>query len=307
MVSDRSGRAGWPAALTIVFALASFLLASCGSASQVPGARAESVHGFQANSVYLRTTDGRLRSYLLYVPPGAATGRPLVLVFHGAGATADQAAQETDFLQAANQEGFIVAFLQGFEDTWNEGAGHTPARVAGVNDVAFTAGVLNQIEGRYSVDRSRIAAAGFSNGALLSELLGCRLAARLTLVAPVEGPLPVSVSPSCRPARAISVLEVHGTADEAIPYGGGHFVGSGGGTTVLSAPASAARWGSLDGCRTQGQAAESAHAAVLTTYSACHAHVLVELRSIQGGGHGWPDEVGVLVANFLHEHPRAPA
>ena len=295
-------------ALALIGLSAAILLAGCGSSTQsdaTPSAIPQA-HGFNGTRYTLRTAGGRVRSYIVFAPASAAGQRPLVLVFHGAGGTAEQTAQETDFVPVAAQDGLVVAFLQGYEDTWNEGAGHTPAEVAHVNDVEFAADAISQIESHYSIDPSRVAAAGFSNGALLTELLGCRLADRLTLVAPVAGQLPVSVSPTCRPSRPISVLELHGTADTAIPYAGGRFIGIGGGTTVLSAPASAARWASLDGCSRSRQTVEKAQATVLKTYSACRNGVLVQLRSLQGVGHGWPEDIGVLVAAFLREHPHSP-
>ncbi|HEY3960423.1 MAG TPA: PHB depolymerase family esterase [Solirubrobacteraceae bacterium] len=305
MAIDLIGRCKW-LLLTTICLLATFLFTACGSATQLTQPTTQTVLGFQTSNFTVTTADGRVRSYIVYAPPGNAK-RPLVLVFHGAEDTAESTVQETDFLQAADQSGFVVAFLQGYEKTWNEGAGHTPAEVAHVNDVEFTSDALTQIEQHYSIDRTRIAAAGLSNGALLTELLGCRLAERLTLIAPVAGQLPASVSPTCRPPRPISVLEMHGTADQTIPYAGGPFVGIGGGTTVLSAPASAARWASLDGCSSSRRTLDTALATVLTTYSACHKRVVVELRSLQGAGHAWPADVGVLVAEFLHQHPGAPA
>jgi polyhydroxybutyrate depolymerase len=306
--------------------LASFLFAGCGSAtkstastahspastaaashSQPTATKAQTIDGYQAIDATVSTATGGTRSYIVFPPPSGAKQSPLVLVYHGALATAEGTVQETDFVQLAQKDGYVVAFLQGYGDTWNEGAGNTPAHAAGVNDVEFTSAVLSQIESRYSIDRTRVAAAGFSNGALLADLLGCQLAGKLTLIAPVAGPLPVSVSPTCRPARPISVLAFHGTADQSIPYGGGHFEGIGGGTTVLSAPESAARWAALDHCSHSRQSTESALATVLTTYSLCRQHVVVQLRSLQGAGHGWPSDVGVLVAEFLHQHPRAVA
>jgi polyhydroxybutyrate depolymerase len=305
-------------ALTLICVLTAALCTGCGSSSQASSTRvqpvlgpfAQPVPGFHASRVTFKVADGLERDYLLYLPPGGAKRSPLVLVFHGAGSTAEQAARETDFVPVAAEDGFVVAFLQGYMDTWNEGAGNTPAHAAHVNDVEFTSAVLEQIERRYSIDRTRVAAAGFSNGALLTELLGCRLAGSLTLVSPLAGPLPVSVSPGCRPARPLSVLEMHGTDDQAIPYTGGRFHGIGGGTTVLSAPASAARWAALDHCGQERQKTEAAPAApqptVLATYSGCAEHVLVQLRTLEGAGHGWPADVGALIAVFLREHPRAP-
>jgi polyhydroxybutyrate depolymerase len=301
MVSDlRRLSRSWALAVASVGLAAS--LGGCGSAaaqSPPPAARTTAV------PFTLQTPDGRTRTYLLYSAGPTSRPRPLILVFHGALDTAQNTIQETDFEQAADRRGLLVAFMQGYLNTWNEGAGHTPEEVAGIDDVTYTTGVLNQIERRYRVDRTRIAAAGFSNGALMSELLGCRIASRLTLVVPVAGPLPVSVSPGCRPARPISVLEIHGTADQSIPYGGGPFAGVGGGTTVLSAPASAARWAALDGCAATPQTSGAGTAIVLTTYSRCRKHVTVALRAIQGGAHSWTAGIGGTVAGFLARHAAA--
>jgi polyhydroxybutyrate depolymerase len=244
---------------------------------------------------------GHLRTYLLYVPPGDSTTHrlALVLVYHGALDTAIETTTETNLLTIAKQRhNMILAFMQGYDDTWNEGAGHTPAHQAGINDVAFTATVLSRIESNYDVDLRRVAATGLSNGALLTELLGCRLAADLTLIAPVEGQLPVSVSSDCRPSTPISVFEVHGTDDQSIPYGGGPFVGVGGGTTVLSAPASAARWAGLDRCAGDGQQSQTGND-VLTTYTGCREGVTVTLDSVQGGQHDWPDNFGQTLVDVL--------
>jgi polyhydroxybutyrate depolymerase len=279
---------------------AALFFAGCGAATTVASAvpSISAVPHTIASSVRV---GGRVRSYLIYAP-STRSPRPLVLVYHGALDTAAETAQQTDLLQVARQRGLIVAFLQGYDDTWNEGAGHTPAERAHVDDVAFTRAVLHQIESRHRVDRSRIAATGLSNGALLTEFLGCRLAADLTLIAPVEGELPVSVSSGCRPQRPISVFEVHGTADHTIPYTGGPFAGVGGGTTVLSAHASAARWASLDGCGSRPRGSSSG-VSVLAAYSGCRGGVSVTLDSITGGGHVWLADIGVVLANFLAKHP----
>ncbi|RNI17262.1 alpha/beta hydrolase family esterase [Flexivirga caeni] len=248
--------------------------------------------------------DGHVRTLILHTPPQAARGTalPLVLVYHGALATASGTESSTDFDRIANAHGFLVAFLQGYQDTWNEGAGHTPAERAGINDVAFTKAALAVIERTSNVDRSRVVATGFSNGALLTDLLGCRLAGVLRAIVPVSGPLPVTVSASCAPAAPISVLEVHGTNDTAIPYDGGHFVGVGGGTTVLSAPAAVARWASLDGCRSVPNSTAAQPGVRITTYSGCRDDVSVSLRTLVGGGHSWPADIGTLVDDLPMMH-----
>lgn len=271
------------------------------STSSSPSDAARSGAGLSPGEHTIRLrVGGRERSLILHVPPRLATGTvPLVLVFHGAEDTAAATVGETDFERIADDDGSLVAFLQGYADTWNEGAGHTPAERAGVNDVAFTAAALDRIESLEPVDRDRIAAIGFSNGALLTELLGCRLASRLTEIVPVSGPLPVSVSASCAPARPVSVLEIHGTADTGIPYNGGPFPGVGGGTTVLSAPASVARWAKLDGCAAHASTTSPSASVRIASYGGCRAGVRVSLRTLVGAGHSWPPDIGQLVAASL--------
>ena len=256
-----------------------------------------------SRSFTVRTLDGRTRSFIVFGSRNASGKRPLVLVYHGAGDTAAGTEASTDFAFTAKQHGLVVAFMQGYANTWNEGAGNTPAHAAGVDDVQYTEAVIGRIEQSYSIDTTRIAATGFSNGALLTQLLGCRLATRVVAIIPVEGQIPASISAGCRPRLPISVLEVHGTDDTTIPYAGGHFVGVGGGTTVLSAVASAARWAALDRCaHSQKTRAGSIRQ---TTYSRCRSGVVVDLHTIVGGRHRWPTGIGLLVADFLHYNPRA--
>jgi len=279
---------------------------SIGSRSEVHG-----VHAVQQSSKRVLTAGdhtltivvgNRKRTLILHVPPARqAAHRGLILVFHGALATAASTAAATDFEQVSDRKGELVAFLQGYANTWNEGTGNTPARQAHVNDVAFVNAALTKLESMVAIDRNRIAAVGLSNGALLVEDLGCHLAQRLALIVPVEGELPVSFSSTCTPVRPVSVFEIHGTADALIPYNGGPFVGVGGGTIVeLSAPASAARWAALDGCSPNGTASSPSSDLRVTSYSACRSGVSVTLHTIVGGVHEWPVDVGALTTQALY-------
>ena len=246
---------------------------------------------------------GRTRTYLLYVPPGDTSAHPLplVLVFHGAGDTAAHTVDETDLPNIARQDrSMILVFPQGHDNSWNEGTGGTPAAQARVDDVRFVAAILRRVERGYAVDRHRVIATGFSNGALLTEDLGCTLSRQLTMIAPVEGQLPQAISSRCHPPLPVTVFEVHGTADTTIPYGGGGFTGVGGtpGPTVLSAPESAQRWATLDGC--PGQAASrTSDSVTFATYGGCEDHVTVTLATVHGGQHQWPSGYGPTLAGAI--------
>jgi polyhydroxybutyrate depolymerase len=133
------------------------------------------------------------------------------------------------------------------------------------------------------------------------EDLGCHLASRISLIVPVEGQLSTVQSASCTPARPVSVHEIHGTADTSIPYDGGYFSTSIGEDTVLSAPNSVARWAQLDGC-TAGPVTSTTNSTIsLSTYSKCQDGVSVTLRTIVGGTHAWPPDIGQLVVQELSQ------
>lgn len=276
---------------------------SSSAATSVSVPRASSSAGPDGTRIFTITSEGHRRTFVVYAPTGGKGPHPLVLVYHGVDDTAVHTLAETDFASVAGADDQIVVYPQGYDNSWNEGAGNTPAHAAGFNDVVFTQQIVRYMEAHYAIDRHRIAAAGISNGALLTELLGCRIASQITEIVPIEGQLPVSVSPGCRPSRPITVLEVHGTADTAIPYGGGHFNGVGGGTTVLSAPASARRWATLDGCRMGTPSSQTSGDSTFTTYSSCSRGVTVTLDTIHGGQHVWPANIGVLVGDSLRAHP----
>src|SRR5262249_2643896 len=61
------------------------------------------------------SSGGIERRYLLHIPTGydGSKSLPLVLIFHGGGGTAEAMAHSTQMNAKADQEGFIVAYLQG--------------------------------------------------------------------------------------------------------------------------------------------------------------------------------------------------
>jgi polyhydroxybutyrate depolymerase len=295
------------------------LLAACGAAGPPASAVAsnspphlkahKTAHVSAAGTGGLQTVNLKLgnlkRYYLLYVPPGdtAKHPLPLVLAYSGVDDSAINTATLTGLLSEAEQQhNMIVAFPEGYDESWNDDAGNPPAEAAGVNDVAFTSTMLRRIETNYHVDMKHVVATGFSNGAILAELLGCRLASNLTLIAPVEGQLAPRFSNGCKPAMPISVYEIHATGDQTIPYSGGEFAGAGGPVVVLSAPASAKRWAAIDGC---GAAASSSRVGgtILTEYKGCRDSVTVTLASIQGGSHEWPPGFAATLSSVITALP----
>src|SRR4029077_2578471 len=102
----------------------------------------------------------------------------------------------------------------------------------------------------------------------------------------------------CRPTRPVSVLVIHGTADQNLPYDGGE-----GGKAVARHAARSVRfavdfWRSRDRCA-DSATTERAGAVTRERFDSCAANSAVELVTIEGGGHSWPG--GARLARFLDE------
>jgi polyhydroxybutyrate depolymerase len=237
---------------------------------------------------------GRTRTYLVHRPSAARAGSPVLLVFHGGGGTAAGMARITHLNQIADRHAFVVVYPQGVENSWAGGLGGTPADQAGVDDVGFVRALIDQLARSDRVDTTRVFATGLSSGGFMAHRLGCDLSDRIAGIAPVAATLPSAVAPICAPPHPMPVLEMHGTLDPLVPFGGGHVRGRGpGGRQALSAPDTTAHWAHVNGCPSPPHTATLPSTAPdqtqirTDTYGPCPAGSVV-LFTIEGGGHTWP-------------------
>lgn len=131
--------------------------ATAGSLNARPGERAPTAAP-AAGGEYRLNLGGR-RDAVLYVPGqyDPADPLPLVIVFHGAGASGGQGIELMRV--AADRHGLLVLAPDSRSDSWDLiRGGFGP-------DVQFLDQALGQLFDSYSVDRTRVAVAGFSDGA----------------------------------------------------------------------------------------------------------------------------------------------
>ncbi|TSC77494.1 MAG: polyhydroxybutyrate depolymerase [Parcubacteria group bacterium Gr01-1014_33] len=241
--------------------------------------------------------DGRTRTYLLHVPSGytGTVPLPLILAFHGYGGNGERMADVTQLSPFADTEHFIVVYPDGFEKSWNHGDGNRPAVAANIADAKFVRTLIGELEKKLAIDKEKIFAAGFSNGALMTQRLGCELADVLAGIAPVSGSLPQTLASSCKPAKPISFHLIYGIVDPLSPYNGGALKSDGG--SVLSAKDTLAFWAGVNGCSAPKDeilplAVNDGTAVIQTTYQCEKADTV--LYAIEGGGHAWPPHEGAF-------------
>ena len=208
-----------------------------------------------------------------------------MLVLHGGANSVEDTVKITRFDREAAAGDFIVAYPEGTRREWNAGTccGSAPSR--NPDDVGYLTRVLDQVEADYSIDKTRVFVAGVSNGAMMAYRFACERAGRVTAVGSVAG---AGVVDGCQPSRPVSVLEIHGTEDQLIPYEGGKpsAVEAQNAPPYTSTPVMVRRWAEIDRCPSPSPAKVTGPVKT-ETWTGCANGSAVSLVSGQGGGHIW--------------------
>lgn len=263
-------------------------------------------------------SSGGERTYLLDLPEDYDGTRPVPLVvdFHGFGSNAEQQAAYSGLAEAGAGRGYAVATPQGLGSParW----AFLPPAAGGVDDVAFSADLLDHLEATLCVDDDRVYTAGMSNGGAMSARLACALGDRLAAAAMVTANF---YSPDCAREAPIPVISFHGTADPIVPYEGGPIASvaaaAANGLPVPPEETTMQDWANHSGCDAGPVEDEPADGVRRLSWEGCDAGSDVVLYAIEGGGHTWPGAVDVdplgsttheisateLILDFFDAHP----
>jgi len=263
--------------------------------------------------------DGPLagRPFDVFVPTtyDGTSDVPLVVMLHGY--TASGALQESYFgvQPLAEELGFLYVHPDGTADPrgnrfWNATDACCNLAGADVDDVAYLSALVAEVQRRYRVDPKRIFFVGHSNGGFMSYRMACERPDLIAAIASLAGAT-FAEAGVCHPSEPVSVLQVHGTADNVIPYDGGAIRDN----AFPSAATSVGTWAGYDGCT--GELASTGTTIDLDSsidgeessveaFTACPDGVAVELWTIDGGTH-IPELSSAFtrdVVEFLLDHPK---
>lgn len=264
-------------------------------------------------------TIGGGRPVAVHVPPGyqASVPMPLVMMLHGYGASGDLEETYLGLTPLADQRGFLYAHPDGTVDSknnrfWNATDACCDFDRSNVDDSTYLGGVLADISAAYSVDPKRVFIVGHSSGGFMAFRMACDHADQVAAVASLEGAM-FGDATKCSPTNPVSVLEIHGTADQTVLYAGGTL--SGAAAVYPSADTTVLDWAVLDGCAETPQTLTpldiegrlAGAETVVTSYdAACRPGGHAELWTIEGGAHvpAFSGAFAPALVDFLFAHAK---
>jgi polyhydroxybutyrate depolymerase len=258
----------------------------------------------------------------VYVPSGYVAGSqlPLVILLHGYSVSGT--IQESYFALKAQAElrGFFYAHPDGTIDSankrfWNATDACCNFDASTVDDDAYLMGLVEEISSRWTIDPKRIYFVGHSNGGFMSHRLACNHADKIAAIVSLAGAQYKDVS-KCTPSEPVSVLQIHGDADETISYTGGDIMVGGVPVAYPSATETVQDWATLNGCSltadTSGAPLDlitntAGTETTIASYGAgCQAGGHAELWTASGGPHapGLTAAFRPAIIDFLFSHPK---
>jgi polyhydroxybutyrate depolymerase len=239
---------------------------------------------------------------------------PLVILLHGYSVDGNVEELYLQLAPLAETRGFLYAHPDGTIDQkanyfWNATDACCDMFASGVDDSAYLASLIEEIQARYDVDPKRIYLVGHSNGGFMSYRMACDHADKIAAIVSLAGATFADPS-KCKPSSPVSVLQIHGTADPEVLYDGSvaeHYP---------SAATTATDWAALDGCAPDidGSAAPldlddsiaGAETSVARWNKGCASGSEVELWAITGGHHvpSLTSDAHEKIIDFLFAHPK---
>jgi len=231
-------------------------------------------------------SSGRLRGFVLHVPPGHDRDKatPLVISLHGAGLWGAAQRITSRWDRTADAHGFIVVYPTAVEGNgprvWRVDKGPGLAE-----DVRFIRDLIDTLRAEYHIDSTRIYADGLSNGGGMAFVLSCALSDRVAAVGMVAAAQTLPWT-WCAEGRPVPVMAFHGTADPVVPYDGG--------TSWLvtrpfpSVPGFVEHWAQRNRCGGEPVDSEVTRDVTRREYTRCADDATVVLYTVRGGGHTWP-------------------
>jgi poly(3-hydroxybutyrate) depolymerase len=252
------------------------------------------------------------RTFYAWVPKSydGTTAFPVIFSFHGLGDDCLNFGPATGFQDLSETRNFLYVYPCGYPgligNAWN--AGTCCNTLGNIDDVTFTKDMLALMVQNYNVDLNRVYVSGFSNGAMMAEILGCVAPDIFHATASVSGIVELEPGNSggedaCSRAysnftQRVSTVNIHGDFDFVVPWTGDAILG------FPDVPTNFADWSVRNNCQGSAVTTFSKGAYTESTYQHCVNGTTVRVVKHSGGGHEWPRDddfdTPTYVVNFFY-------
>ncbi len=227
----------------------------------------------------------------------AKVAAPLLVALPGFTATTNDLLALVDLTAEAYKRGVVLALPMGSKNSgglhfWNATGSCCDFEKSGIDDSKYLMDLVKQISAKVSIDSKRIYFFGHSNGGFMSYTVACNNSEKIAAIVNLDGASFADME-MCGAKKAVSVLQINGTADELIHIEGGD-VFDDPKQPYASVKAETGKWAQINGCSANALVAnkkkfdyESVLAGSETTKAAykCPKGVDVETWTIAGGAH----------------------
>ncbi len=240
-------------------------------------------------------TEAEGRPARVYVPRDydPATQYPLVVLLHGYGAGGGAQNLYFGLSNQTTAQQFILLVPNGTRDSTGTSFWNSDPRISGetVDDVAYLRRLIAEAQANFRVDPQRVYLFGHSNGGFMSYRMACEAPDVITAIASLNGMPPEDPS-ECTPELPVSVLQIHGTADDSVLYDG---EATDDGSGYPSAPEAILHFAEAAGCDVDAGTAGDPldlddslpgnETTVIEYERGCDGQLGAALWTIEGGGH----------------------
>ena len=249
------------------------------------------------------------RTYYVWIPKSynGTIPYPVHYSWHGLGDSCENYGPAVGFQQLSETYNFLYIYpcaTNGLIGTaWN--AGTCCLQPTTVDDVGFARAILDQMKTDFNVDGDKIWSSGFSNGAMMSEILACNASDIFTAVASVSGIVELEPGNAAglelcntnfaNQGKNVDVLQIHGDADSVVPWDGDSLLG------FPDVPTDMADWALRNGCSKTTKQTLNVDTFTNSVWEDCKNNVNVELVKNSGGSHEWPSSKNFDTSTYICE------
>lgn len=149
---------------------------------------------------------------------------PLIVLLGGYSYLSSELDDWLGLSKRVDEDRFVLLLPDGTRDLdgepfWNATETCCDYDASGIDDVAYLRGLLTEAKSRLAIDPTRVYFVGHSNGAFMADRMACEIPAEIAGIGSIAGS--DFLDPSlCRADRGVSFLQVHGSADDVMPFAG---------------------------------------------------------------------------------------